>query len=158
MGKAAAIDLAAIGLIVYSYFEITNSLPPMPAQGSARLAITAAVWVSLGVEIFLTGLLLTVPWIGRVWPEVVHLGWRGLAEYTPGQRERIMPLVHQMMGMLSVTFNLFWGVNIHQHIRAGHSDPRRGPADLWWIGALLVSLAVITWYYVDKFDEAAGEE
>ncbi|HLY17154.1 MAG TPA: hypothetical protein VKR61_08005 [Bryobacteraceae bacterium] len=146
------------GLIAYSYFEIRSGLPAIAAQVPSHGvpgAITASLWISLFVEIFLTGTLLVVPWISRAYPEAVHFGVRRMSDYTPEQRERIMPLLKQMMGMMSGAYNLFSGMGIHMRIQDALWDPRRRP-NLWWMAGALVSLGAITYYYVRRFDEEAS--
>jgi formate hydrogenlyase subunit 3/multisubunit Na+/H+ antiporter MnhD subunit len=152
--------LLPVGLIVYSYFEIKTGLPRIAALAPSGIAggISAALWVSLFVEILITCLLLAVPLIGRAFPEAVHFGWRRLSDYTPSQRERIMPLLRRMVGLLGASCTFFSGFGIHMRIQAALVNPRHGQPNLWWVAGILVSFAAITSYYLRRFDEEAGEE
>lgn len=139
---------------------VPAQVSPLAHQGytaPAAGANSATFWISLFVEVLLTGLLLITPWLGRAFPAAIHFGWRHLSDYTPRQRERIMPLLTRMAGLMSASFNAFSGFGIHQRIQAALVDPRH-PPNLWWIAGALVSIGAIGYYYVQRFDEEAGEE
>lgn len=145
--------LLAVLAVLYSYYEIRSGLPPAVGRG---LGIAASVWVSLGAEVFLTGILLAVPWIGRRCPEYVHFGSRTFCDYTPPQRERIMPLLKNMVGLMALATNLFFAFDIHQHIAMAQSGG--GPPSPLFLVGLIICDGIILWYYLGRFDEEAGRE
>ncbi len=153
--------LVPAGIIAFSYFEIRGALPEIAARApnaGVAGAAAAALWISLFVEILVTGVLLLVPWIGRGFPAAVHFGSRRLSDYTLAQRERILPLLRNMAVLMAAECNAFSGIGIHMRIEAALKDPRHQPPNLWWAGGMLISFAATTYYYLQRFDEVAGEE
>lgn len=163
-------------VILYSYFEIKTSLPLLtariptnsnPAGRPIGFLIGNGLWINLFLQILISGLLLAVPYVGRWYPGAVHFGWRCLSDYTPKQRERIMPLLRDMVGLASLLVSLVFGLCTHLRIHAALSSGPRLPVDwfkhvisseLQLMAGMAVGLGVITFYYVGRFDAEAGGE
>jgi hypothetical protein len=163
-------------VILCSYLEIKISLPLLtarlptnsnPAGVPVGLVIENGLWINLFLQLLISGLLLAVPYVGAWYPGAVHFGWRHLSDYTPRQRERIMPLLQDMMGLSSLLVSLCFGFCNHLRIQSALSSGPRLPAD--WFGhvisselqvmaGLVVGLVVVTFYYVARFDAKAGAE
>jgi len=150
----------ACALIVYSYFEIQNALPKLaemaPGNGAQR-GVALSLWISLAVDAFVCGTFLLVPLVARTMPEAVHFGWRRLSDYTPRQLENVLPVVTRMVGMMSLAASMLLGYVIHMRIESALKDLHAHPPLLLVYGTLLGSLILITHYYGDRMDEAAGE-
>ena len=155
-------QLVAIGIAVYSYFEIRRGLPMIALHGfgPAVLRVTSGtVWITFFVEILMTAVFLAVPFIASSYPQAVHFGAVRLSDYSAAQRARIVPLVKRMVALWNVADNLFFATNIHFQIQAGLQGGREAPSALWArIAMLVVAFAVITYFHVQRFYEAANEE
>jgi hypothetical protein len=150
--------LLACCFIVYSYFEIRNELPLLAAASDAHAGIALSLWIALSVQAFVCGVMLLVPVIARVMPEAVHFGWRRLSDYSPNQLQRVLPAVGAMSGMMCLATSLLLGLGIHVRIQNARSNTHNQALVLAMYAALLVSYILITWYYGQQMDEAAGEE
>ena len=153
------LTLSAVALIAYSLITIVNALPQIAAYGpSGRASVAAAaLWITLGIQILVSVGLLTVPGVARSSPGAIHFGTQRFSEYTLRQRERLMPLLRQMAGLMSVAINLFCAFHVRWRVEATLSDGPRSPAPVLWSAVgLAVALAVITLYYLDRFDDEAG--
>lgn len=144
----------AVMAVLYSYYEIKTGLPQV---ASPRVGLQASLWISLWVEAFITLLLLAVPWIARWSPQYVHFGSTTLADYTARQRERIMPLLKNMVGLMALATNLLLGFDIHQRLALVRSRSI-GPPAPWFVLGILASDALILWHYWSRIDEEAGPE
>ena len=86
-----------------------------------------------------------MPAIAGSFPECVHFGWRTLADYTAEERERIMPLLKNMVGLMALATNVFLGYDIHHHLELARSSRIAVPSPQFLI-SLLVSNGVIIWH------------
>jgi membrane protein implicated in regulation of membrane protease activity len=79
------------------------------------------------------------------------LGARRFSDFTAAQQEQVLPLLAEMLEVLSVPFSLLFSYVIHAMIRAASSAPPH--LSLWWATAmfLFASLAV-TLYYFRRID------
>lgn len=144
--------LLAVVALLYSYFQIKTGLPQVAGR---RPGLEVTVWISLWIEVLITVILLAVPWIARSFPECVHFGWRRLSDYTPTQRNRIIPLLKGMVGLMALAANLFLGFDIHQHLTLARYGRVAVPSPQSLVG-LLVCQAIIVWYYLGRFEQEAG--
>jgi hypothetical protein len=101
--------------------------------------------------------LLLVPALSRSFPEVAHFGFRRLSDYTPSQRERAFPILRGMVGLLNLAAVLYFGLSIDMQIKSALVDDRPRPPAFWTIAVFLISFGAITYYYVQRMDEVAGE-
>ena len=150
--------LVAAGLILCSYFEIRQALPLLASRAPNRgvnLAVSTLLWASFGTEVLIYAILLLVPLIARAYPSLVHFGSRRLSDYSPSQLDRVLPVLKSMVGMLCCAVTLTLGLEIHLRIRYALVDFRKQPPTLALYGLMLVSFLLITWYNVQKMDEAA---
>jgi hypothetical protein len=162
--------LLPAALAVYSYFEIRTSLPLLtariPTHGGATApvgqVISIHVWLSLFLQIFLSGVLLAVPYF----PQAAHFGSRSLRDYTPEQLDRIMPLLRQMTGRMSLLVSSYFAFCIRLRIHGALSQGPVLPADwlarvtrteLEWMVGLLVGCGIIVHRYFARFDEVAAQ-
>lgn len=143
----------AVTALLYSYYEVTTGLP----QISHRLGLQASLWILFWVEVLVTGVLLATPWIAMWSPEYVHFGATTLADFTAKQRERIMPLLKDMVGLMALATNLLLDFDIHQRISMARSGGLRPPAP-WFILGLMGSNAIILWHYWSRIDDEGKRE
>jgi len=152
------LKLLTVVLIGASFFEIVSALPQIAAHAPAAAAapVTAVtLWMLLGIQVFISVAFLIVPFVARRSPGSIHFGTRRFSQYSPQQRERILPLLSKMVGLQSVVLNLLCALGIRWI--AGTSPAQRSPTPvLLSIGAFLVVFCVITFYYLDRFDDEAG--
>ncbi len=96
--------------------------------------------------------------------DTVHFGSRTLANYTPAQMERIMPLLRDMIALMGFLFALYFAVNVHSLVRQSLSSVPREvvraivPLDPWLIVGLLAGQGATVFYYLRRFDAAASSE
>jgi uncharacterized membrane protein len=157
--------LITIGLAVYSFFLIQTSLPSLPARIPTHFNAAGeadgwgspdSLWVLLLIQVLVGGLFLVIPLLGRRFPESVNIGSLKLSDYTPAQRERIMPLLTDMMGYISVLFSLLFCLLLRQAIRAA-SSPHPHLAVWWVFGVMVAGTALTLIYYIRRIDDVAKE-
>ena len=102
-------------------------------------------------------MILSVPYLGQRFPQSVNLGWRRLSDYTPAQQVRILPLVHDMMGYMSILVNLFFVFMLRETLRAAH-EPHPRLHIGWPLGLLLGGTLLLIIYYLRRFNRAAQKE
>ena len=156
--------LVTFGLALYSFFLIKTNIPHLPphipthfdAAGEANgWGRPHTLWFLLLVQVLICGLLLAVPFLGRRFPGMVNLGSRTLSDFTPAQRERIMPWLTDMMEYMSVLVGILFSILLRQTIRAALSSHPH--FSRWWIGAFLIGVAAIVIYYLPRIFAAANE-
>ena len=157
--------LITICLAVYSFFLIKTSLPSLPARIPTHFNAAGeadgwgspgSLWLLLLIQVFLGGLFLVIPLLGRRFPESVHLGSRNLTDFTPAQRARIMPMLNDMMGYISAFISLFFCILLRQSIHAALS-PHPHFAPLWEFGLFLAAMAATVIYYLRRIFAVANE-
>lgn len=157
--------VVAAALALYSFVLIETSLPHLPSRIPVHFNLAGqpngwgsphTLWVLLGFQVLLAGVLLSIPIWGRRFPQAVHFGRRRLSDFTPEQRERVWPLLDQMAGWMSVAASLFFAAILRQAIRAAessHPEFHQHWAPILFVGAL-AGLAV---YYAWRINRAARE-
>lgn len=171
MTRLVLVALTA-AVAVYSYFDIKTGLPLLTAQIRTHSGSTAPVgqvlstelYFCLFLQLFLTALLLGAPYVAA---DKIHFGsWR-LNRYTPEQRDRILPSLHELMALLALLVSFYFAARINLGIHEARSHGPLLPADwlknlIWtdveWLAALAAACGIIIYLYVAKFDELAGEE
>lgn len=146
--------ILTIALAFYSYLQVSvkaaENVPGAHAADAAKLMF--------GVQILVSVIFFLIPFF----PETVHFGSRTLADYTPAQMERIMPLLRDMTGVMGFVAALYFAVNVRLLIRQLLSpDPREAARAIaanqpWLVCALLVGEGVTVYYYLRRFDAAAN--
>lgn len=153
----------AAALALYSAFLIQTSLPNLPSRIPVHFNAAGQpngwgsphmLWVLLGFQLLVAGLMLSMPFLGRRFPGSVHLGTQRLSDYTPEQRERVWPLLNQMAGWMSVAASLFFVFIIRESIRAAVSSNPQFHAG--WAAVLFVGGMVgIAFYYLWQIKKTA---
>ncbi len=157
--------LAAIGLACYSLFLIVTNLPRLPARIPTHFNAGGeadgwgspdTLWFLLLIQVLTCGVFLLVPLLARRFPGAVNLGTRRLSDFTPAQRERIMPVLDDMMGYMSVLLSLLFAFLVRGTIQAAFSaHPRLAP---WWILVVfLATFAATIIYYLRRIFAVADE-
>jgi uncharacterized membrane protein len=157
--------LITFGLAFYSFFLIKTNIPRLPARIPTHFNAAGeadgwgspdTLWVLLLVQALTCGLFLVVPLLARRFPGTVNVGFRRLSDFTPGQRKRIIPLVTDMMGYMSVLLGLFFCTILREIIHAASSShPHISP---WWeLGLLLAGTAATVIYYLRRIFAVANE-
>lgn len=157
--------LITLGLALYSFLLIQTNLPRLPARipthfnaaGEANAwGSPSTLWILLGVQVLVCGLLLAMPWVGLRCPGSVNLGRRRLSDFAPEVRERIMPLFTDMMGYTSVLAGLLFSVLLSEIIQASFSPhPHFSPK--WELGFFVAGTLGITLYYLRRIYAVAGK-
>jgi uncharacterized membrane protein len=110
-------QLITLGLAFYSFFLIKMNIPRLPARIPTHFNAAGeadgwgspdTLWFLLVAQVLTCGLFLVAPLLGRRFPGAVNLGFRKLSDFTPAQRERIMPFLTDMMGYMSVLLSLLF--------------------------------------------------
>jgi len=96
--------------------------------------------------------LCSVPFLAAAFPELVHFGSRCWTDYSPREREQLMPLLKAMMGWMSLLASLFFTMDIHWQIRNALSGSP-GPPSLWLPAGLIFGEGASIIYYLHRFDE-----
>jgi len=159
------LKLISLALMVYTYVLIQSNLSKLPqripthfnAAGDADgWGSPNTLWILLGVQILTSAVFLIVPYLGKRFPATVHLGSRRMSDYTPAQRLRILPLLHDMMGYTSLVTNLFFAAMLHEIIQAA-AQPIPHIHMLWPLGLLLGGILGLSVYYMRKARQLAEE-
>jgi len=123
--------LVTLGLAFYSFFLIKTNIPRLPARipthfnGSGEAngwGSPDTLWLVLVIQVLTCGLFLAMPLLGRRYPGSISLGTRSLSDFTPEQRERILPLLTDMVGYMSVLLGLFFSVLLREIVHAASSS------------------------------------
>ena len=155
----------AVLLVVYSYWSIQENLAHLPARIPTRFnwageptawSSPHQLWVLLGVQIFGIALFWVIPALGRRFPQTVNLGWRRLSDFTPEERERIMPMLEEMCGWLGLLFSFLFSFLIRDLIRVALSPGAR--AHSWPVGVFLAGCAVVLIYYLRRMNREASPD
>jgi uncharacterized membrane protein len=153
------------GLALYSFFLIKTNIPCLPARIPTHFNAAGeadgwgspdTLWILLVVQVLICGFFLAVPLLGRRFPGSVNVGTRRLSDFTPAQQERIMPLLSDMMGYMSVLLGLLFSVLLRETIHAASSShPHLSP---WWeLGLFLAGTAATLIYYFSRIFAVAHE-
>lgn len=99
--------LISLAMMLYSYFLVRTRLPELPQRIPTHFNAAGepngwgspdTLWTLLGAQVLVSVVFLGVPYLGQRFPQTVNLGLRRLSDYTPEQRLRILPLLHDWMG------------------------------------------------------------
>jgi uncharacterized membrane protein len=157
--------LVTSGLAFYSFLLIKANIPRLPARIPTHFNAAGeadgwgspdTLWVLLLVQVLTCGLFLMVPLLARHFPGTVNVGFQTLSDFTPAQRERIMPFLTDMMGYISVMLGLFFCTLLREAIHAAFSSHPH--ISLWWkLGLFLAGTAVTVIYYLRRIFAVANE-
>ena len=157
--------LITFGLASYSFFLIKTNISRLPARIPTHFNAAGEVegwgspeslWVLLVVQVLTCGLLLAVPFLARHFPGTVHVGFRSLSDFTPAQRERMLPILTDMMMYMSVLVGFLFSILLREMIRASSSPHPR--LSLWWpLGLFLAGTAWTLIYYLRRIFAVAIE-
>jgi uncharacterized membrane protein len=160
------LQLISLVMLIYSYFLIQTSLPKLPhhipthynAAGVANgWGSPDMLWILLGAQALTCAVFLLVPYLGQRFPGSVHFGSRRLSDFSPAQQERLLPILNEMGGCLSVVMNLFFVFMLRQVIQqATESIPHLYM--LWPLTVLVAGTLGVTLFYFRKFNQAAKDE
>jgi uncharacterized membrane protein len=154
----------ALGLAVYSFVVIDRNIPRLPARIPTHFNSAGnpnawgspdSLWLLLVIQVLGTGLLLTIPHLGRRYPRAVNLGLRKLSDFPPAARERIMPLLEDMCGAMGLLFSFLFAALIHETIRVATSPGARLAPWLIWL--FLGGNALTLFYYLRRINCEAKE-
>jgi uncharacterized membrane protein len=158
-------------LALYSFILIKTNIASLPARIPTHFNAAGeangwgspnTLWFTLLIQVVTCGVILTVPFLGRRFPGLVHVGFRKLSDFTPEQQKRIMPLLKQMGDYMSVVMSLLFAFLIYEMIRAASSsDPRISIG--WTLVVFLGSNATILIYFMRRINgftrqDVAGRE
>jgi hypothetical protein len=155
--------LISLAIVVYSYLLVQISLPKLPPRIPTHFNAAGdpdawgspdVLWTLLGAQVLVCLAFLIVPYLGRRFPGAVNLGRRRLSDYSPEQRLRILPLLRDWMGYMSILASLFFVAMLHDFIRAAaQPEPR---LHIWLpLGVLLGGSVGLTVYYMRSINRAA---
>ena len=160
------LQLISLVMVVYSYFLIQTNLPKLPriipthfnAAGVADgWGSPDTLWVLLGAQVLTCAVFLIVPYLGQRFPGAIHVGSRRLSDIPPAQQARMVPMLNDMAGYLSIVMNLFFVFVLHEIIQAA-AQPTPQIHMRWPLGLLLGGMFGITLYYLWQFLRAAKDE
>ena len=155
--------IVAAALAIYSAFLIQTSIPNLPSRIPVHFngagqpngwGSPQTLWVLLAFQVLVVLVMLSISFWSRRFPGSVHLGARKLTDYTPEQRQRVLPLLDRMAGWLSVFTSLFFVELISEAIRAAGSPHPQFHMG-WTVVPFLVSMAGVALYYVWRINQVA---
>jgi uncharacterized membrane protein len=159
-------QLISLVMVIYSYFLIRTSLPHLPphipmhfnAAGNADAwGSPETLWFLFAAQALTCAVFLLVPYLGQRAPSAVHLGQRRLSDFPPSQRARMVAILNDMMGYLSVVANLFFVLMLRQVIGAAE-QPHPQLHMLWPLALFVGGTFGVMLYYWQKFNRAAKEQ
>lgn len=155
--------IVAAALALYSYLLIETSQPQLPSRIPTHFNFAGkpdrwgsphVLWILLGIQVLIAVLMLSIPILGRKFPGTVHLGTRRLSDYTPEQREVVMPLLEQMAGVMSVATSLFFVYLIREMIAA--AEQPRSNAYMGWAAVLFAATLIgLSLFYSRRMNRVA---
>ena len=158
------LQLISIVLVIYSYFQIQSAIPTLPrvipthfnpAGVADGWGSPETLWILLGAQVLTSAVFLTVPYLGLWRPSLVHFGRRRLSDFTPAQQARLIPMLKDMSGLLSIVANLFFVYLLRQIIRATQPIPHLHV--LWPMTLLVGGTLGITLIYLQRFYRTAQD-
>ena len=160
------LQLISLVMVVYSYFLIQTNLPKLPqsipthfnAAGVANgWSSPNTLWILLGVQVLTCAVFLIVPYLGQRFPGAIHVGTRRLSDFSPSQRARMLPLLNNMTGYMSIVMNLFFVFMLREIIQAA-TQPIPHIRPLFPMVLLLGGMFGIMLYYLRQFRRVAQSE
>lgn len=152
--------IVAAALSLYSLFLIEATMPGLPTRIPTHFNLAGKpngwgsphmLWVLLAIQVVLASILLAIPMLSRRFPQFANLGTRKLSDFTPEQRELVMPLLGKMAGFMGVATTLFFLYIIRETIRAAeasHPVFHMG----WALGLFLGCMIGIPVYYMRQIN------
>jgi uncharacterized membrane protein len=159
------LQLISLVMLGYAFFLVRASLPELPPRIPTHFNAAGdpdgwgrpdVLWHVLGAQALVTVVFLIVPYLGQRFPSLIHFGSRRMSDFTTSQRERMLPMLNDMAGYLSIVMNIFFTYMLRAIIQAAqqiHPSLHMG----WPLGFLLGGTACILVYYFWKFSLAARE-
>jgi uncharacterized membrane protein len=160
------LQLISLVMVIYSYFLIQTNLPHLPRHIPTHFNAAGVadgwgspdtLWVLLGAQALTCAVFLIVPYVGQRFPGAVHFGSRRLSDFSPAQRSRLVPMLNNMAGYLSIVTNLFFVFMLRGIIRAA-TQPIPRIHMFWPLALLMGGMFGIMLYYLGKFRRAAKGE
>jgi uncharacterized membrane protein len=157
------LQLVSLVMVVYSYFLIQTSLPKLPRSIPTHFNAAGVadgwgspdtLWVLLGAQALTCAVFLIVPYLGQRNPGAVHFGSRRLSEFPPAQRARMVSMLNDLAGYMSIVMNLFFVFMLHEIIQAA-AQPIPHIHMLWPLVLLVGGTLGIMLYYLGQFRRAA---
>jgi uncharacterized membrane protein len=157
------LQLISLVMVIYSYFLIRTNLPKLPRSIPTHFNAAGVadgwgspdtLWVLLGAQALTCAVFLMVPYLGQRNPGAVHFGSRRLSEFPPAQRVRMVAMLNDMAGYMSVVMNLFFVFTLHEIIQAA-TQAHPHIHMLWPLALLMGGMFGITLYYLGRFRRAA---
>ena len=108
------LQLVSVIMLVYSYFAIETSITKLPrvipthfnAAGVADgWGSPEMLWILLGAQALVTAVFLLMPYFGQRFPRAVHFGSRHLSDFSAETRQKLVPVLNELAGWLSVVSN-----------------------------------------------------
>lgn len=148
--------IVTAGLAIYSFFLIQSNIPDLPSRIPTHFNMAGqpdgwgspqTLWMLFAFQVLVACVMLS----GAIWcrrfPQLAHLGTRRLSDFKPEQRERILPLLERMGGLMSIVTSLFFIYLIREAIRAADSsNPELHQG--WAVALFVASMIGISLYYV----------
>ncbi len=157
------LQLISLVMLIYSYFLIQANLPKLPQSipthfNAAGVAdgwgSPGTLWVLFAVQAFTCAIFLIVPYVGQRFPGAIHVGSRHLSDFSPAQRARMLPLLNDMTGYMSIVMNLFFVLMLRESIQAAtEAHPRIHP--LFPMVLLMGGMFGTMLYYLRQFRRVA---
>jgi uncharacterized membrane protein len=160
------LQLISLVMVIYSYFLIQTNIPKLPriipthfnAAGVADgWGSPDTLWVLLGAQALTCAVFLIVPYVGQRFPGAVHFGSRKLSDFPPAQRARMVPILNDLAGYLSILMNVFFVFMLHEMIKAA-TQPIPHLHMFWPLGLLMGGTLGIMLNFLWKFRRAAKQE
>ena len=160
------LQLISLVLLAYSYFLVRTNLPKLPPRIPTHFNAAGVadgwgspdiLWVLLGAQALTCVVFLIVPYVGQRNPGAVHLGTRRLSDFAPPQRARVISMLNDLTGYLSIVMNLFFVFVLHEIIQAA-TQPIPHLHMLWPLVLLMAGTIGILWYYTEKFRRTTKRE
>jgi uncharacterized membrane protein len=157
--------LITLGLALYSFFLIRTNIPRLPARIPTHFNAAGeangwgspdTLWMLLGVQVLVCGVMLVAPLVGMRYPGTVNLGTRRLSDFAPDVRERLMPIFTNMMGWMGVLSGFLFCTLLTEIIRVS-SSPCPHFAPTRELGVFVAGMVALSIYYMRRMLAAANE-
>jgi hypothetical protein len=160
------LQLISLVMVTYSYFLIQTSIPKLPLRIPTHYNAAGVadgwgnpemLWVLLGAQALTCVVFLAVPYLGLRSPDKVHFGSRRLSDFSPAQQERLLPILNELGGSMSVVTNMFFVFMLRQVIQQATEPIPHLHTSLPLVLLVGGTIGVMI-YYFRKFNLVANEK
>lgn len=154
----------SVALIAYSFYVIQTNLLRLPSRIPTHFDFAGrpngwsdphTLWFLFAIQVLVTGVMLAIPYLARRAPSLLNLGFHKLSDYPAEAQKRVMPLIEDMSGIMSLLSSFLFAVLIRDIVHMALAPGTRQNA--WVVWFYLVTLTLVVIFYVVRINREAGK-